>query len=180
MWALQWCTQGPSSADSPGSPVYQTHIGQSQLNHTNFPHFILKWTLTDVLFFWRLCVLPVCPAAAHHGWGTGKSWRPARVPALAAGGGTLQPCSELPRPGPASHRSSHPASSPPLSHARCSYHCIERKRGRIVRMITGMYVFIRIYSAMGLKLVWYKMSQNGFNRYAFKVKQNFLLSFFFG
>lgn len=99
---------------------------------TNFPSLILKWALLFIIVCVGVCacVLPVYPVAAHHGWGTGSCWRPAQVPTLAAGGGTPPPCSELPRPGPTSRHSSRPASSPPLSHARCSCHCRERKTER--------------------------------------------------
>lgn len=121
-WASLWCTRGPSSADSPGSPVHPTHVSHiyhnSSSTHPKLWHFVV------------VCILPVCPAAAHRGWGTGSSWRPARGPAQAAGGGTRRPGSELPRPGPASPHSSRPASSPPLSHARCSCHWREREKER--------------------------------------------------
>lgn len=72
-------------------------------------------------------VLPVCPVAAHHGLETGSHWKPKRVPALTAGGGTPPPWSGPLHPEPASRRSSRPASSPPLSHARCSCHWTENE-----------------------------------------------------
>lgn len=118
--ALQWCRPGPFSADSPESPgarseqevisgIITTHRAHG-LSHLLY----LGW----VFFFF----LPVCQAGAPLGWGSGTCQTPRWGQGLSEGGGTPPPCSGLPRPEPASRRSSRPASSPPLSHARCSCH----------------------------------------------------------